>query len=122
MVEKQLGTELEKSKPPKILKKPAAKAVSLQKEKEKKQKEKEKKKVLEKTKVEKVEKKEKKKKGKGKAKKTTSFRHRATSSAYQKAQKAAKKLGYALETCKSMARAASRKVAQQIDNGILKDT
>ena len=123
LVENHLGTELEKSKPPKILKKPAGKAVSLQKEKEKKQKEKEKKKVQEKkTKVEKVEKKEKKKKGKGKAKKTTSFRHRATSSAYHKAKKAAKKLGYDMETCKSMARAASRKVAQQIDNGILKET
>ena len=64
-------------------------------------------------KVEKVKKEEKKEKGKGKNKQTSSFRHRA---------KAAKKLGYDEETCKSMARAASQKVAEQIDNGTLKET
>lgn len=55
-----------------------------------------------------------------KAMKST-FRHRKTSSAYHSAKTAAKNAGYSPRSQKAKAKAASQKVAAQIDQGILKE-
>ena len=49
------------------------------------------------------------------------FRHRKTSSAYNKEKAKYKRLGYSPNTCKKMARAAWLKVANEIDSGVFKE-
>lgn len=69
----------------------------------------------------------KKKKNKKKSDKTEkgelkcTFRHRKTSSAYNKEKAKYKRLGYSPSTCKKMARAAWLKVANEIDSGVFKE-
>ena len=56
-----------------------------------------------------------------KGKKKTTFRHRATSAAYHTAKKRALKQGQSIECAKAAGRTASRKAAEDIDSGLLKD-
>ena len=73
----------------------------------------------------------KQKAGKGKAKKTktrddsapkkTTFRHRATSNAYNQAKSRALQQGLSRDEALAAGRSASRKVAEDIDAGLLKD-
>ena len=56
-----------------------------------------------------------------KGKKKTTFRHRATSAAYHTAKKRALQQGQSIECARAAGRTASRKVAEDIDSGILKD-
>lgn len=56
-----------------------------------------------------------------KGKKKTTFRHRATSAAYHTAKKRALQQGQSIECARAAGRTASRKVAEDIGSGILKD-
>ena len=61
------------------------------------------------------------KKSKENGKKKTTFRHRATSAAYHTAKKRALQQGQSVECARAAGRTASRKAAENIDSGILKD-
>ena len=56
-----------------------------------------------------------------KNKSKSSFRHRATSSAYHKAKNLAKSEGHSPDMCKKIARAKAAEIAAQIDAGLLQE-
>ena len=51
----------------------------------------------------------------------STFRHRATSTAFHSARKRAEKLGHTPETCKAMGRSAAAEIRNQIDAGLLEE-
>ena len=51
----------------------------------------------------------------------TTFRHRATSAAWNKAKKQALRQGHSPNTAKTMGRTAAAEVARQIDAGLLEE-
>lgn len=116
LVGKVLETEIPSSKGTKAKKKPAAaKAVAKQKAKQKSNNN------AKKLMSGKGKKKSEKEEADQRVEKKTTFRHRATSTAYHQAKCRAKQQGLSHEEALAAGRTASRKVGEDIDNGLLKD-